>query len=556
MKRDLTALTKMVYDVVVVGGGIYGACVARDATLRGLSVALVEKGDFGSATSANSLKIVHGGFRYLQHGDFKRMRESARERRTLMRIAPHLVHPLPVVVPTYGHGLRSREMFSLALVVNDLITWDRNRLDDPQKHIPRGRVLSRGECVELLPGIRQDGLTGAATFCDAQVYNSERLVLSILRSAQKAGADLANYAEVTGFLGSRDSVAGVKAKDVLEGGRFEIRGRAVINASGPWVDRVLGLVNGRPTLLGMRFARAINLITHQLFRTHAVGIFGQNGFHDADAIVNKGSRLLFLTPWRGRSLIGTWYIVSPEGVDECKVTDEDIQDLMNGVNDACPSLDLQREKVAFVHAGLVPVTRMNTRTGYVDLAKQYSIHDHRRHGIRGLVSVVGVKYTTARCVAEKVVNRVFEMWGQRPEQSLTAVTPVYGGQIECFDNFLRGALADLSSGLQEEVVRRLVYNYGSAYPQILRYVERASDGELAATDNRAVLRAEVRYAVREEMAQKLTDVVLRRTELGTAGHPGPELLKVCADVMREELGWSVERAQQELQEVDQAYRWR
>ena len=213
MERDPSKLQRNKYDLLVIGGGIYGACVTWDAALRGLSVALVEKGDFASATSANSLKIIHGGLRYLQHGDFKRMRESIRERRTLMEIAPHLVHPLPVLIPTFGHGMQGREVLSLALMINDLIGFDRNRLDDPEKHICRGRVISRRECLELLPGIHKKDLTGGAIFHDAQVYNSERLVLSFIRSAEKAGAELANYVEVTGFIQNSSRHSLVNSRD-------------------------------------------------------------------------------------------------------------------------------------------------------------------------------------------------------------------------------------------------------------------------------------------------------------------------------------------------------
>ena len=209
MQRDLTKLSQNVYDLLIVGGGIYGAGVARDASLRGLSVALVEKADFGCATSANSLKMIHGGLRYLQHGDFKRMRESIYDRRILMQIAPHLVHPLGVVVPTYGHGIKGKEVMTIALAINDIVSCDRNVGIDPHKHIPPGRTISKTECLQLLPGIDAKDLTGGAVFCDAQVYNSERLVLSFLRSAAQKNADLANYVEVIGFLQQGNCITGV-----------------------------------------------------------------------------------------------------------------------------------------------------------------------------------------------------------------------------------------------------------------------------------------------------------------------------------------------------------
>jgi glycerol-3-phosphate dehydrogenase len=525
MKRDLTTLTNTVYDLVIIGGGIYGAWVACDAALRGLSVALVEKADFSSATSANSMKIIHGGFRYLQHGDFTRMRESIVERSTLMRMAPHLVHPLPVVIPIYGHGIHGRQMFSLALMVNDLVSFDRNRSNDPQKHIPRGRVISKSKCLDVLPHIQQHGLTGAAVFHDAQVYNSERLVISILRSAEKAGAHLTNYVEVTGFLRDGESVTGVEVKDALTGDRFDIRARIVVNTSGPSMNHVLGLLHGKSYLLGIRFAKAINLITRQLFPAHAVGIAGQNGYRDAGAIVNKGNRLLFITPWRDRSISGTWYSVTTQGMDDRKVAEKDIRDLLDEINYACPAIKLKGEDVTFVHAGLVPLSESDTGDGYVSLAKHYYIHDHRRDGISGLISVLGVKYTTARSVAERVVDWVFEIRGQKPPGSLTAVTPIYGGQINRCDSFLDAALAKAPSSGADATFRRLVYNYGSAYPNVLRYLNPEINPDGAAADEGALL----------------------------AGHPGSNVLNTCANIMSAELGWTGSRVQQELEEVNDVY---
>lgn len=556
MKRDLTQLTKNVYDIIIIGGGIYGACVAWDASLRGLKVALVEKADFGSATSANSLKTIHGGLRYLQHADFKRMRESICERRTLMQIAPHLVHPLPVLLPTYGYGMRGKEVLSLALAINDLLSCDRNRLADPQKHIPQGCVISRSECLSLLPGIHQKSLTGGAVFYDAQVYNSERLLLSFLRSAEQAGADLANYVEVTRFIQEGNCVTGVEAKDLLTGNQLNIRAKTVVNTSGPWINHVLDLLNRPPAKPGVRFAKAINLVTRQLFETYAVGISGQNSYQDRDTLIDKGSSLLFIAPWRGKSLIGTTYTVCNEDPDDFIVTEKDIQEFLDQINQAYPAANLTREEVSFVHGGLLPSSSICHKTGNVQLSKHYQIYDYRDRGLQGLISVVGVKYTTARHVAQKVVDWVFRSWGQQPPKSVSAIAPLYGGQIEQFETFLHAEIEKRPNKLGDEAIRSLVYNYGSAYGEVLQYLDKHANGRGTLTDRLAVLRAEVVHGVREEMAQKLSDVVFRRTELGTAGYPGSEALRTCADIMSAELGWSPTRRAQELQEVNKVFAFR
>ncbi len=553
MKRDLAQLSNKVYDLCVIGGGIYGACVAWEATLRGLSVALVEKADFCSATSANSLKIIHGGLRYLQHADFRRMRESICERRALMRIAPHLVHPLPVLIPTYGHGMQGKELLSLALLINDLVSFDRNRLDDPEKHIPRGRVISRKEVMQLVPDIDGRDLTGGAIFHDAQVYNSERLVLSFLRSAAKAGADLANYVEVTGFLKEGDRIIGVNAKDILTGDRLNIRARLVVNTSGPWGERVAGLLDGSSPKRGAPLAKAINLVTRPLFQKYAVGLTGKKAYRDAGALINRGNRFLFIAPWRGYSLIGTDYMIYDGDPDYLKVTKSEIQGFLDEVNQAYPSAGLKMEDVLFVHAGLLPRHGVCQRSDNIRLTQHHQLRDHRKEGIEGLISVVGVKYTTARHVAEKAVDMVFRKLGMRPQKSATAVTPLHGGQIEQFDAFLTQETERRPEGLSEEDIRHLIYNYGSEYHNLLKCPDTNSGSAQRITGTSSILRAEVLYGIREEMVQKLADVIFRRTELGSAGYPGDKCIKACAFAMAQEFGWDEARVQGEIDEVSEVF---
>jgi glycerol-3-phosphate dehydrogenase len=554
MERNLVELTRNSYDLLVIGGGIYGAGVAWDATLRGLSVALVEKADFGSATSANSLKTIHGGLRYLQHADFQRMRESMRERKALMRIAPHLIHPLPVLVPTYGHGLKSKEIMAIALRLNDWIGGDRNwGMGDPQKHIPMGRVISAQECLQYLPGLATSGLTGGAVFYDAQVYNSERLLISFLRSAVQLGARVANYVKVTGFLRTGDRITGVTAEDVLTGDGLEIPAKAVVNTAGPWVGQVINLV--QPSAPARALAKAMNVVTRPLFSNlpefpYAVGISSPKTYQDADAVINKGSRLFFIAPWRGKSLVGTNYSPYAGQPDELSVTDSEIQAFLNEVNQAYPTAQLTLEDVELVHLGLLPSSGI-AQSGDVQLTKHYELYDHRRDGAPGLLSVSGVKYTTARDVAAKAMNWVFQYLGQRSPRSTSATVPIYGGQIEQFQEFLEDAIQRRSVQLEASLVRRLVYNYGSAYPEVLKYLEPEpvqADSGMAELE---LFKAEVRYAVREEMAQKLSDVVMRRTELGSSGFPGEQVLRLGAQEMGLVLGWSSERIDQEVAEVTQ-----
>ncbi|MEJ2748354.1 MAG: FAD-dependent oxidoreductase [Anaerolineae bacterium] len=223
MKRNTSALTNQEFDLVVVGGGIFGVAAAWDATLRGLSVALIEQGDFGQATSANHFKVVHGGIRYLQHGDVYRIRESSAERSAFLRTAPHLVRPFPFVIPTYGHGMKSKEAMKIALLLYDLFTFDRNRgIKDERNHVPSGHTISRQECRAMFPDLDPTGLTGAAIFHDGQMYNPPRLTLAFVQSAAAAGAVVANYVQATGFLRQGNQVYGVTAVDKLSSEELEI----------------------------------------------------------------------------------------------------------------------------------------------------------------------------------------------------------------------------------------------------------------------------------------------------------------------------------------------
>lgn len=549
MQRNIGQLANNSYDLLVVGGGIYGACIAWDAVSRGLSVALVDKGDFGAATSANSLKIIHGGLRYLQHADFKRMRESIRERKNLLRIAPHLIHPLPILIPTYGHGMKGREAMNIALRLNDLISCDRNwSMADASKHIPSGKVISPQECLTRLPGIESRGLTGGALFCDAQVYNSERLTLAFLHSANKAGAEVANYVQVTGFTQHQNRVTGAIARDELSGNDFEIQAKVVVNTAGPWVNRLQDLAlpsSGSAKRSGL--AKAVNLVVKPIFNRYAVGLSSQNQYRDQDAFIDKGSRFLFTAPWRGRSMVGTWYFPYDRSPDQLGITADELKTCLDDINSAYPPAQLTEDDIQFIHCGLLPSSGISAKTGDVQLAKHYSIHDYTQQGLAGLISVQGVKYTTARDVAEKVVNQLSQYFERLP-RCQTAQVPLHGGNILNLDSFLHSQIQRLSPHLTAETVQRLVYNYGSECTGLLGTL----DLETADVQT-ALLTAEVRHAVQKEMAQHLTDVILRRTELGSAGRPDQATLELCASVMAEELGWDAARHQTELQEAERFY---
>ncbi len=552
MRRDLARLADSTFDVVVVGGGVAGAAVAWDAALRGLSVALVERSDFCAETSAWSLKVVHGGIRYLQHLDFTRVRESCRERSALLRIAPHLVHPMPFVVPTYGHGLQGSEALGAAFLLLSAATFDRNRgIPDPERRIPAGRLVSRRQLLEWFPHLAPTGPAGAGVFCDGQMYNPPRLVWEFVHSAAGRGAVAVNHCEVTGLIREGDRVTGVRVTDRLGGGTLDVRAGVVVNASGPFAEQIYiqqGLRRERRIPLSRDMAVVIG---RPLVNGRALA--AQTKYKDPDAVLSRGNRHVFLVPWRNRTLIGVNSKVWPGDPYALEVTEAEVAEFVEEIRSAAPAFNLTLDDVAMVYAGLLPFGQNDA--GAVDLSfgKRSHLIDHEpTDGIRGLVSAISIRFTTARGLAEQATDLVFRKLGRAPPPCRTEDTPLHGGGFERFDRLVREAEAALGVPAGDPVAEHLAHNHGSAYGNVLRVADEVPRGRepIAGTDT---LRAEVVHAVCEEMALTLADCVFRRTDLGTGGSPGDAALEETADLMAAELGWTAERRAGELAEVRKRY---
>jgi glycerol-3-phosphate dehydrogenase len=550
LKRDLSELAGVRYDLVVVGGGAFGACAAWEAASRGLSVALVEKGDFCAATSANHLKVVHGGIRYLQHLDFKRVRESCHERSALLRIAPHLVQPLPIVMPTYGRGADGAAVLWAGLSLYDLLAFDRNfGIKDEARRIPGGRILSRAECLRLVPRIDSRDLTGAGLFHDAQFYNPPRLVLAFLQSAVGAGARIANYLEATGFIRERDRVGGVIARDRLTGEEFGIRGKIVLNTAGPWAAHLLRTTQGARLPGEPVFSRDAGFVVRgRRSGNHALAV--RVGTKDPDAVLSRKGRHVFLVPWRDYTLVGVWHVVHRGEPESARVSEPDLDGFLEEINAAEPWLDLRREDVSMVYAGLTLFAENVPGQKDLRFGHRSMLVDHAaENGIEGLVTLIGIRATMARRHAEQAIDLVAKKLDVSVAPSRTSRTPVRGGNVDEFEGLVRAVVAEQSVRYRPEVIRPLVHNHGAEYAAILRYERDVP--ELAGTiGSSTTLKSEVVHALREEMAQTLGDIVFRRTDLGSGGHPGGAELRDCARLAAQELGWNAERQRREIADVE------
>ncbi len=547
MQRDITTLKEHTFDLLVIGGGIYGACVAWDAALRGLSVALVDKGDFGGETSANSLKIIHGGLRYIQDANPWLVTLMSQERSTWLKIAPHLVHPLPCVLPTDQSLSRNRFTMATALSVNDFLSMNRNAELDEHRQLPRGRILSREECLSRIPALAHVPMTGAILWRDAQMVNSERLLLSFVLGANERGAVLANYVAITRLLTEGNRVIGAAARDLLTGETFPITARLVINCTGVWTDELLATlphIQPHP-----RFHRSVacNLVTRQLWDDVAAGVPGHFAGTDTEGYPLKRGRTLFITPWQRCSIIGTFHAHFAGPPENYRPEPELIQSWLDEINHAIPTAHLTLADVYHIQRGYLPAAPQEGRADTVQLVRESQLHDHaQEEGLAGLLTIVGVKYTTARYTAEKAVDLAYQKLNYPFVAGRTSHNPLWGGDMESFARFMIETVADRPARLRREQMIHLVHSYGTTYKTILAYLDEEPRWQQPVTVRSDVMAAEIIHAVRCEMAQTLLDVLLRRTELGVAGLPDEAALWRCAHLMAGELGWDDQQCQEEV----------
>ncbi|MDE2164627.1 MAG: glycerol-3-phosphate dehydrogenase/oxidase [Alphaproteobacteria bacterium] len=514
MRRALTRLSDEAFDLLVIGGGITGACIARDAALRGLKVALIDKDDFAAATSAHNSKLIHGGLRYLRNLEFGLVRESLRERRIWQRIAPHLVHPLPFLIPLYDADWSARATLSAGLSLYDVLSYDRGWLDDPCQRLPGHAWLNKRDAVAREPILEAPGFEGAFLYYDAQMYAPERLVLECLIDADANGAAIANYVKAEKLLLRAGRVDGCAVRDVLMHAPFDIRAKETLVAAGPWADLFLEQALGKPASHKLQRSKGIHVIVPARTRTFALTMAAESGH-------------FFVLPWRGHTLLGTTDTAFTGDPDDVAVSERDIEEFFAFINRHWPAAQLQREEVEYSYAGLRPLVDDGSKDTYAT-SRRAAIVDHgKEDGAAGLTSVIGGKWTTSRALAEKAVDLFAAKMSCRLKVCSTATARLPGGKIE---RFLEYEKAHLARHKQVPHIAHLVRLYGSRLAELLKMGVGQFD-PLQPIGTTGDIAAQVIYAVCEEMAITLDDVVLRRTGIGQLGPPAGEDLDTTSKLM-------------------------
>ena len=533
MQRALTRLSNENFDLLIIGGGATGCFTARDAAMRGLKVALVEARDFAAATSAHSSKLAHGGLRYLRNLEIALVRESLRERRNLQRIAPHLLRPLPFLVPV-NNGLSERLTLSAGLTLYDLLSFDRNRGIEPAQHMPGHFFLGRSKALAREPVLEAEGFSGAFEYHDAQMYAPERIALECLIDAEVHGAALANHLAADKLLMQGKRVIGCTVRDALSDVVFDIRAKQTLVAAGPWADLFLEHATGKPA-------------QHKLLRSKGIHLLLPEISHSA-LTVEAGSGHFFVLPWRGHTLLGTTDTEFRGDPATVAVSEGDIETFLALVNKYLPAAKLTRAQVQFFYAGLRPLVDDGSGETY-NASRRSELVDHgKEDGVDGLFSALGGKWTTSRNLAQTITDTVVKRLGVAAKPCATDVTPLPGGQFENFEKLVK-QYEKRWRGLTG--IRHLTHMFGARLPSLL---EDARMEELEPLGESGDTLAQVTHAVRHEMALTLEDVVMRRTGLGQFG-PARNLAKI-ADTMGALLGWDEQRRWREMDSLAPLYQTR
>lgn len=531
------------FDVAIVGGGITGIWVAREAASRGLKVALVDRGDFGAETSAATTKYIHGGIRYLEQYDFGVVRESLRERRILALGAPHLVAQTKFIMPAWRWSKPSAPLLGAGMALYDLLSFDRNREAPDSLRIPHPRWMSRKTLLQSVPWLEPAGLLGAFAYHDTLNVHPERLLLAYAKSAEAAGAVLVNHCSADGFVvdhrGERLAVEGIRVTDMIAGESIVVRARVVVNAAGPWIDRVLSTL-GRDTGVGVDRSKGVHVLTRPI---------GGGIVRDAVFARAKSGRHVIVSPWMGKSFIGP--TDTPMGDEEIRADRDDVRSILDTVNSTMGRSErpLTEDDVELTTVGVRPLIKAPGAEGTYTASRRHELYHHVDHGVDNVWTIGGGKWTTARATAEEMVDELFshELRSLREVKTTSRRGAAFGSFAWARDAgpYLADAGRELvDAGLSTRSAELIARLYGTEYVDILHLVR--EDPRLAESLPSGDVAAQVVFAVANEGARTLSDIIDRRLVLGTIGRVDKTHLESVARIAAPLLGWDVERAEREV----------
>ncbi len=535
--NDHHTIGNHIFDLIVIGGGINGAGVVRDAALRGLKVLLIDQGDFCGGATSWATRLVHGGLRYLEYFEFKLVRESLREREILLRTAPHLVKPLLLTIPIYTDRSRPYWKIQAGMTLYDLLSYD--------KTLPHHRMLPAATFRQLFREITDQDLAGGAQYYDSQVAYAERLALENVLDAEAAGAVVQNYVEAIALERSGDRITAITCLDRRSGEEFVVNCGPqclVVNTAGPWVDAVLAR--------GRSGEQAVPIGQHPKIGptkgSHiVVAPFPGMPLESALYVeAQSDGRPFFIVPWLGQVLIGTTDLHYSDGLDHIKANDDEIDYLIGETNGIIPTAQLTRASVKFTYSGVRPLpAAAGKKTS--SITRSHVLYDHSPDGATNLISLIGGKITTYRQVGEEVVDRAFQRRQQAVPECVTA-TRSLPGAIWPHDDRIQQAIGKYGDRLELSTIDHLFGIYGARAIALLGLIDECPELAKCLTPDQPSILAQIVFAVRSEYAETLVDMLHRRTMLAMQTDYGLGILPVVTAVLQAHCGWDAVRCDREI----------
>ncbi|NJN49806.1 MAG: glycerol-3-phosphate dehydrogenase [Alkalinema sp. RL_2_19] len=543
--RDHQTIANQTYDLIVIGGGINGAGVVRDAALRGLKALLIDKGDFCGGATSWSTRLVHGGLRYLEYFEFNLVRESLHEREVLLQTAPHLVKPLMLTIPIYRDRSRPYWKVQAGMTLYDLLSYD--------KTLPNHRMLPANTFKQLFREVEPKNLAGAAQYYDSQVAYAERLALENILDAEANGASVLNHAEVVELQLKDGQIQQLTVIDHIADQQFTVNcgpQSLVVNTAGPWVDQVLhcGRQGDRPVEIGNEPKIGPTKGSHIIVESFPGMPTDSALYVEAES----DGRPFFIVPWLGHVLIGTTDLRYDDSLNQIKASDNEIDYLIKETNLIIPTAQISRESIKFTYSGVRPLPYAVGKKPS-SITRSHVLYDHSKEGASNLISLIGGKITTYRQVGDEVVGQFYDRRDKSAPKCPTADRSLPGA-IRPTDSRIPATIAQYSDRISLESLDHLFNLYGARTISLLQLVDGSPELAERITPDQPGIWAQLVFAVNSEYAATIIDMLHRRTMLAMSTDYGFPILPKLTEVLQTHCNWSASRCEQAIEQYQQFMR--